>query len=51
MADLTDKGKIVITGHILIYDTETKEILINESESSLVKEKISLNRMAKNNDF
>jgi len=36
MTDLKENGSVIISGHILIRDTETKEILLNKSESSLI---------------
>ena len=38
MVKLEDNGNIIITGHLLITDTETGEVLLSKSESSLVKE-------------
>ena len=38
MTDFNDKGNIIITGHLLIRDTETGKVLLSKSESSLIKE-------------
>ena len=35
MNDIKENGSVIITGHILIRDRETNEILLNKSESSL----------------
>jgi len=35
MNDIKENGSVIIAGHILIRDRETKEILLNKSESSL----------------
>ena len=35
MNDIKENGSVIITGHILIRDKETNEILLNKSESSL----------------
>lgn len=29
MSDIDEKGNVLVTGHILIRDTETDEILVN----------------------
>ncbi len=35
MSDIKENTNVIITGHILIRDKETNEILLNKSESSL----------------
>lgn len=40
MKDLKENSSIIITGHILIRDTETNEILLNKSESSLIDDTV-----------
>lgn len=36
MADVLDNANVIITGHLVIRDTETGEILVNKSESSII---------------
>jgi hypothetical protein len=50
MSDFNDKGVIIITGHILIRDTETEEILLNKSECSLITEIDNINKDDTNNE-
>lgn len=53
MNNVDDTGKIIITGHILIQDTHTKEILLNVSEySSVINELPNQNiNISKNNEL
>ena len=36
MVDALENANVIITGHILIRDTVTGEILVNKSESSII---------------
>ncbi len=36
MDDSLDNANVIITGHILIRDSDTGEILVNKSESSII---------------
>lgn len=49
MKEYDDKGNIIITGHLLIRDTETGKILLSKSESSLIKENTKITEGNKNN--
>lgn len=40
MTELKEHNGVLITGHILIRDKETDEILLNKSESSMVNDNI-----------
>ena len=48
MSDFKDNGNIIITGHVLIRDTETGKVLFSKSESSLIKE-VTNNNEGNNN--
>ena len=48
MDELKENSNIIISGHILIRDTETEEVLLNVSESSLVN--IVSDKKGNNND-
>jgi len=39
MDKLIEKGNVIVSGHIIIRDTETGKILLNKSESSLIDKK------------
>lgn len=36
MVDTLENANVIITGHILIRDTVTGEVLVNKSESSII---------------